>query len=379
MKIKWFSIPMEKTIIGITAVCSLVLMTACKSSHPEENEDDTKKFSMTDSLYKKATFDTVKSEAVLNELILSGKITFNEDKVARVYSLASGHVSDVKASLGDYVEAGQMLAEIQSTDMAGVSNDLSAAQSDLAIAKKNLEAAEDMHKSGLLSEQEYTEKQQDYQKALASLNKSKQVMSIYGRSSSNENTAGYIIKAPISGFIVEKNVTPGTEVRPDESTNLFTISDLKDVWAVANEYETDIAKVQPGYDAKVTTLSYGDKEFSGKIDKVGNILNPETKVLNLKIRLQNPDYLLKPGMFARITVHYPENRKMLSIPSVSIIFDENKTYVVLYKGKNDVRMQQVTVYKSLNGRSYILDGGVKENDVIITQYGLYIFTALKKQ
>src|ERR1017187_7259843 len=146
MKIKWFSNLLEKITFSILAIITLIFMNSCKA---KQEEDVNKQYCITDL---KVTLDTVKSKTVMNELVLSGKITFNEDKVVKVYSLASGHVQEVKVSLGDYVEKGQILVEIQSSDVAGSSNDMIAAQSDVTVAKKNLDASEDMHKSGLLSE-----------------------------------------------------------------------------------------------------------------------------------------------------------------------------------------------------------------------------------
>ena len=79
----------------------------------------------------------------------------------------------------------------------------------------------------------------------------------------NDSTgSGYVIKSPISGFVVEKNVTAGMDLRPDANDNLFTISDLKELWATANVYETDISKIKAGSDAEVATLSYPDKKYS---------------------------------------------------------------------------------------------------------------------
>ncbi|HEY4799210.1 MAG TPA: efflux RND transporter periplasmic adaptor subunit [Bacteroidia bacterium] len=369
----------KKLLMPFAALCFTLF--SCERKNEEAN-DDNKKFCMTDSLLQAVTFDTVKSESVINELILSGKITADEEKQVKVFPLAGGHVAEVKASLGDYVEAGQVLVVIHSADLAGYQSEFTAAQSDLAIAKKNLDVAEDMYKNGLSSEVEHITAQKEYQKALSQFNKVSEVLRIYGSSGKDGDAggnSGYLIKAPISGFIVEKNVNTGQEVRPDDATNLFTISDLKDVWAVANVYESDIAKVQLNYDADVTTMSYGDKNFSGKVNKISSILNPDTKVLNVKIKLQNPDNLLKPGLFARITIRYPEDKKMLSIPPSSVIFDDNKNYVVKYKGKCDVAMQQVTVLKSSNNRSYIQNENIALNDVVVSKGGLFVFTALKKR
>jgi membrane fusion protein, heavy metal efflux system len=205
------------------------------------------------------------------------------------------------------------------------------------------------------------------------------VLKIYGGEGGATDPAGsaYRIKAPISGFIVEKNVNTGMELRADDAENLFTISDLKDVWATANVYETDIAKIKQGDDAEITTLSYPDKKFSGKVERISNILNPETNVMSVKIRLKNPDYTLKPGMYANISILFPSSEKKLVIPSNSVLFDDGKNYVVLFKKQCDVSMQTVIVYKQVNDKTYVENGSLHEGDLVISQNGLFVFTALK--
>ena len=364
---------MKNKIILYLAIA--LAATGCTNSHSNEI-DKSNVYCLPDSLLNMITIDTVKKENVMGELTLSGKITFNEEKVIKVYPLASGHVLEVKATLGDYVTEGQLLALVRSADVAGILNDASAAKFDLEIAKKNMEATEDLYKNGISSEKDFITAQKSYQKAEALFNKSQEIMKLYG--GDDKNLSGYYIKAPISGFIVEKKINEGMEIRSDAGDNIFTISDLKDVWTLANVYETDIAKLKVGFEANVTTLSYGEKIFKGKIDKVFNVLNPDTKVLNVRIKLDNPDYALKPGMYAHISIEYPENKTMLTVPTSSVIFDENNNYVVGYKNKCKVRMEKINVYKTLNDNTFIEDGNISENETIITQNSLYVFTALKK-
>ena len=92
--------------------------------------------------------------------------------------------------------------------------------------------------------------------------------------------------------MVQKNVTAGMDLRPDANDNLFTISDLKELWATANVYETDIPKISTGSDADVVTLSYPGKQFKGKVERISNVLDPETKAMSVKIRMDNKDLLL---------------------------------------------------------------------------------------
>jgi len=368
-----------KHIFFLLAVIETTQFASC-GLKTEATYDNTTSFCIPDSLMKNITLDTVRSEYVMSDLKLSGKITFNEDEVVKVFPLVSGHVADVKVSLGDYVQKGQLLATVRSSDMAGYFNEYRAAESELAIAKKNMEVTADMRSSGVSSEKDYLTAQSEYQKALAELNKVREVLKIYGGSMSRKDSAGsaYMIKAPIGGFIVEKNVNTGMELRADDANNLFTISDLKEVWATANVYETDISKIRKGGEAEVTTLSYPDRKFSGKVERISNLLNPETNVMSVKIRLNNPDYTLKPGMFANISILFPGTEKKLVIPSRSVLFDDGKNYVVLFKKQCDVSTQTISVYKPVDDKTYIDAGTLREGDVVVSQNGLFVFTALKK-
>jgi cobalt-zinc-cadmium efflux system membrane fusion protein len=370
----------NKSILLFPILITGMIFTSCSRKDPEETSIR-EAFCIPDSLMKNISLDTVKSESLMSELKLSGKITFNEDHVVKVFPLVSGDVTDEKVSLGDYVEKGQLLAAIRSSDMANYFNEYKSAQSELAIAKKNMEVTADMLSSGISSEKDYLTAQNDYQKALAQFNKVNEVLKIYGSSNQANDSigSGYSIKAPISGFIVEKKITAGMELRADAADNLFTISDLKDVWAVANVYESDISKIKTGSETQITTLSYPDKIFSGKVERISNIIDPETKVLSVKIRLDNPDYVLKPGMFANISILFPETKKMFVVPIKSVLFDDNKNYVLHFKKRCDVDMQQVNIFKTFNDHYYLEEDSLHEGDLVIGRNGLFILTALLKQ
>jgi membrane fusion protein, heavy metal efflux system len=369
---------LKKVFIGLGALLEILFMCSC-SNHALPDKTGEQVFCIPDSLLQNITFDTIRSQSVVSELALSGKITFNEDRVAKIFPLVSGHVSDVKVTLGDYVEKGTVLAIIRSSDMANYFNDYKSSQSELAIAKKNLEVTGNMQSSGVSSEKDYLVAQNEYQKSLAQFNKIKEVLKINGSTISINDSSGssYIIKAPISGYIVEKNLNIGMDLRSDANDNLFTISDLNEVWATASVFETDISKIQVGSSAEISTISYPDKIFLGKVSRISNILDPETKVMNVKIHLENKDYKLKPGMFANIRIRLEEHKKMFSLKSNAIIFDEGKSYVLRYRGKCKVTVQQVAVYKSLNDLNYIECDSLKEGDITIAQNGLFIFTALR--
>lgn len=358
---------------------SAELFSSCDKAATVENEAE-KEFCIPDSLMKNISFDTLKTESVMSTLRLSGKIACNDDHVINIFPLVGGHVTKVQVSLGDYVKKGALLAVVRSSDMANYLNDFKSAKSELVVAKKNLEVAEEMKNSGVSSEKDYIISEGEFQKAIARFNHVNEIMHIYGSSAEESDSAGssYLIKSPIDGFIVEKNVNAGMELRADDANRLFTISDLKEVWATANVYESDIAGLKLGDNVEITTLSYPDRKFTGKVERIANMLNPETNAITVKIRLSNADYSLKPGMFANISVFFPEQQNMFVVPSRSVLFDDNKSYIVLFHKRCDVDMKQVKVYKTFNEKCYILADSIQEGALTIAGNGLFVFTALKK-
>jgi cobalt-zinc-cadmium efflux system membrane fusion protein len=361
---------MKKQIIYVGL--ALISLTACQDKKTGTME--TKQVCISDSLQKMIKIDTAKSTPMKDELTLSGEVSFDENKVVKVFPFTSGQVIEVKVSLGDKVTKGQTLAVIRSADVAGSYTDLSATKSDLAINKRQLEQAEYLYKNGISSERDYTEAKENYNKAVAANSKVRDQIAING--GGNTNASGsLVIKAPGSGYIVEKNISAGNFIRPDNSSSLFTISDMKDVWIWANVFETDIAKVKKGYDAKITTLAYPDKTFNGKIDEISSVLDPDNKVMKVRVALDNKDMLLKPEMFTNVLISNKEGSSSVAIPSSAVIFDSSKNFVVVYNSKCDLQVRAVSVIKTVDDITYIASG-LKPGDKVISKSQLLLYNAL---
>ena len=352
------------------ALVGSVLLQSC-SSEANKPVAEKEKFAIPDTVMKTLRIDTVKTSQLINAITLTGKVGSDDDHVIPVNALVTGNVQDVKVMLGDYVKAGQTLAIIRSAEMAGYGNDLINAQSNLRIAETNLQKTKDLYKSGLASMTDSLNAEVSVQQAKSELNRVQQVLKINGGSTQGE----FIIKAPISGFIVQKSAINNMAIRSDNSTSLFTISDLKDVWIQANVYESNISLIKQGESVDVSTLAYPGKVFKGRIDKVMNVLDPASKVMKVRVVLPNPEYLLKPEMYASITVSAKENTQALSIPSQALIFDHSQYYVLVYNSKTDVKITPVQVINTVGERTY-LASGVNNGDKVITTQAILIYNAL---
>ncbi len=351
---------------------SAVLVYSCKQE--EKKADVKKQVCVSDSMRTRITLDTAVLSNISNELQLSGEVGFNENKVVKVFPFSSGQVLEVKVSLGDRVSAGQVLAVMKSADIAGNYSDLKTTNSDIAIAKRQMENSKSLYEKGISSEKEYEEAKENYMKALTANQKINDALRING--GGNTNASGrFMIKAPIGGYIVEKKANAGNFIRPDNADNLFTISDLKDVWVWANVFETDIAKIHEGYTALVKTLAYPDKVFRGKVDKISEVLNPDNKVMRIRINLPNSGLLLKPEMFTNVLIENTEQSKAVTIPADAMVFEGGKNYVVIYKDKCDLKLSEVHVIKTENNRAYI-SSGLNAGDIIISKNQVLFYTAI---
>jgi cobalt-zinc-cadmium efflux system membrane fusion protein len=350
------------------------LLSGCQSGATATNTSDDKPV----NLLASAKFDTAKLMPVTNELNLTGKITFNQDKVVKVFPLVGGHIEAVKADLGDYVQKGQTLAIIRSGEMADVEQQASAARGQLAVAQKNSQVTEDMAQGGLSSQRDVVAAREQLQAAKGELNRVNERRSILG----GRGSSVYIVKAPVSGYVVEKTASPGMELRSDDPENLFTISNLDHVWVLANVYESDLANVHEGDPARITTLSYPDKVYQGRIDKVFNVLDPESKTEKVRITLSNPSdgtagNMLKPEMFANVSVQYPGNDRRVAIPAKAIVFADSRNFVVIANAQNQPVVREVDPFKTIGTTTY-LNSGVKAGERVVTQNQLLIYTALGK-
>jgi len=356
-------------------VAALVVMASCTSK--KEVHEDSKKFVLSDTMRRMITIDSVGTCFVDDALTLSGEVGFDENNVVKIFPRSSGQVLESKVSLGDRVSEGQVLAQIKSADVAGNYADLNSADADVTIAKRQQDNTADLYKNGIASEKDLIEAQQNYQKALSARSKISSMLSINGGKNTNAGGA-YVLTSPINGFIVEKKVNAGSFIRPDMGDYLFTISDLKDVWIWANVFEADISKVQEGNQVQVTTLAYPDKVFTGRIDKISEVLDPANKALRVRIRLANDNLLLKPQMFARVMVTSRESRRSSCIPATAVITQDGKNYVIVYNSDSDIQVKEISVMKTIGDVMYI-NSGLQPGQKIVTKNQLLLYNALAEQ
>jgi cobalt-zinc-cadmium efflux system membrane fusion protein len=357
------------SVYGILLSGMVIGFVSC--SHKEAAPAEQSGYIIPDTVLKTLLIDTVKMANMTNSIRFNGVVDFNTDKVANIFPLVTGNVQDIKVQLGDYVKAGQVLGVVKSAEVANLNSTLTTAETNVKLNASLLARQQDMAKSGLASQVDVTTAKVNYEQAVAAKTAAEKVLSINGNNQNGE----YIIKSPIDGFVVQKNVTNGMAIRSDNSTSLFTVSDLKEVWVQANVYEANINSVHQGDNVDVTTITNPDRMYTGKIDKIMNTLDPTNRVMKIRVVLPNTDYSLKPQMFATVTVSNDLDRQAISVPLGALVFDHSQYYVLVYKSAKDVEIRSVDII-SENAKTAYIKAGVTPGEMVIGSNAILIYGAL---
>lgn len=352
----------------ITFILSVVLFAACKHG-PEKPPED--KFVMTDTMMNRCQFTKAKMENVRDQLKLFGKIAADNSRLAQVYPVMGGSVIKINVELGDRVKQGDVLAVVRSGDVAELKKEKLDAASNLAVAEKNLNVQRDLFAGKLTSEKDVIAAEKELEKAKAEVARLDEVFGIFQLNGS----ATYNITAPISGYIVFKDINQNELLRNDKSGVVFSIAEIDEVWALANVNESDIAKIHEGYEAEVQTIAYPNEVFKGKVDRIFNAIDPETKAMKALVKIKNNDLKLKPEMNATVILNFTEDQKMVAVPSSAVIFDKSKNWVMVFKDREHIETRRIQVYHQLSDICYI-SSGLQEGETVISKNALLIYDAL---
>lgn len=361
----------SKPISFLSAIAIFLFTVSCSESKKEEAPKEIKGFELSNTMLQTTTFAKAEKKYVEDQFNFFGKISADKNNYIDVYPLVGGNVLSVNAELGDYVQKGQVLATIRSTELAEVQKDVSDARNDLVVAQNNLRVAREMYEGKLNTEKDVLEAQSQVQKAKDALQRATAVSTVYNVKKGNI----YTVLAPISGYIVDKNITKNMQLRSDRSDNIFDVANTSNVWAIVNVNEADIDKISLGMRAEVSTLSYPDKIFYGRIDKIFKIIDPETNAMQARVVLDNTQGLLIPESKATIKITSTENSMALAIPSEAVIFDNNRYFVVVYKSRTDIKVKEIKILKQNSETTYVSDG-LFEGETVITHNQLLIYRSL---
>lgn len=303
---------------------------------------------------------------IADELHVNGVVAPDVNRSVPVLSLSGGRVVEVPVRLGDDVKKGQVLLRISSPDVSSAFSDFEKFRADEALARRQLERAQLLYQRGAIAAKDLEVAQDAAEKAKADLNNATHRLRILG-ADANRPSPVLEVRAPISGTIVEQNVTGGTGVRSiDNSPNLFTIADLTHVWILCDVYENSLSRVNVGDIAEVTPNAYPERKFSGPVGNIGRVLDPNTRSAKVRIELHNPGRLLRSGMFVVATFRSQKPLPRVVLPTSAVVRLHDKDWVFVPSGGNRFRRLEVQLGKVLPDASQEVLSGLNPGDKVVS-------------
>ena len=366
----------------IVSVCWVVIMltlSACGNheevgvSATEANSAQPKEVKKPAGLEERIRTAEVSLEPAQSGLTLSGKIAYGEDRYSRISSALQGRVLKVHAKLGDHVRPRDILATIESPEIASAYSEFIKEHSDLSFAKRAFELAKDLYNIKALAQKDLKQAENDFIKAQAEFRRAgKRLLALQVPSEELKKpieqqtiTSQYQIRSPIAGTVVERTITPGQTVGGDPNQVLFVVADLAKVQVVADVYEKDLGLFKVGQSATVTVESYPGVTFPAVVASIGDVVDPATRTIKIRAWVNNQDLRLKPEMFARLNVKVTDDLPYPLIPQEAVLEIDGKMYVYVMQD-NRPQKREVKIGHPAEGKVAILEG-LQPGERIVTQ------------
>ena len=303
---------------------------------------------------------------------LTGRLVWNEDVTVRVFTPFSGRVRKLLAELNEPVTNGEPLAEIQSADFGQAQADASTAQSDFRRAQQTLERTRDLFEHGAAPRKDLESAEADFAAARAEKERAESRLAIYGVTANSVNP-NFLLPSPLDGVLVERNVTPGQEVRPDQmlanvpqfTAPLFIVTDPTKLWVWLDVTEIHLPLVHKGQELLIHSKAFPNQVFKGRLDMIGDSLDPVTRTVRARGSIENPSKLLKAELY--VTVEIPDAvPSSLQVPSKAVFLRDNQYYVFLETAAGQYQRQPVKLGSEREGKVAILDG-LKQGQRLVTE------------
>ena len=374
------------TMKAFCAIAGLALVSACGRSGDSADvaaaASKPSNATLTAVQQTRIHIDTVASAQFEPSVLTTGTVAFNGDRSTQVLSPLSGPVTRLLVQPGAVVSSGAALATVASPDFAAAINNYRKAVATAANMQRIADQDLQLFKTDALSRRERDQAQTDAAAAVAdresalqqirSLGVDPSLLSGTGVTGAAANIPG-MIRAPISGTVVERLITPGQLLQAG-TTPAFTIADLSSVWVMASVFETDLASVHKGEHATVTS-DVSAAPFDGTVDYVGALVDPATRATSVRLAVRNRNDLLKRDMYVKVTIQADHQRTGILVPTDAVLRDEqNLPFVFIASGavpKMEYARRRVVLGARVGDR-YEITSGLSVGDRVVAEGALFL-------
>ncbi len=320
-------------------------------------------------MLKQIKFEAAKIIPIKRTLDIPGSIEVKQKLLARIGSPVQGRIIEINGELGNTVKQGDVLAVINSTELAKQQLAYIKSVQMVELKTKAYERAVLLFDADVVSEAQKLERKTELSSAKADMEASKDQLFVMGMTvaeieaikSETQIDAITNIVAKIDGKIIKKNVNVGQVVDPTE--DIFTIAMLNEVWGVAQIPERQIGFLKEGDDLLIDVPAYEDKLVEGKITYLGDIVDPVTRTVTIRTEIDNNHGLLKPDMLITMKVSGMKIEKV-GVPINAIVSIDDIPNIFVKTGKNKFLLRPVTL--GIKNKEFVhIDDGLLEGEEVV--------------
>ena len=310
------------------------------------------------------------AQAVNGRLTLPGVVEADPAHTAAILTPLAGRVRELKVALGDRVAAGQVLATIDSPDLAQAYEDNDKAADTFDLTQKNLERQEGQNRIGAASDRDLDQARSDHAQAAAEYARTQARLRAVGAAVDPKERGRWLtLRAPFAGSITTLAIAPGNMIN-DPTQPVMTIADLRTVWVTALVPEKDIGTVAKGQDTEVALAAYPGQTLRGKVLFVSDVIEADSHRNKLRIAFENANYSLKPNMFATVTL-LESQRPRVILPTSALLMNNDRTSVFVATAPW-VFQRRVVEPDLEEGPTVVIASGVEAGEQVVVKGGILL-------
>ena len=359
---------------AVILLCVVIFASCQKSEAPPPApshfiSNDTIHINPESRLFASLAFATASKELFSRQIEAPAQIVFDPTQLAFVILPFPGRVVNSHVRLGQSVRAGTPLFEVASADFIEVQRDFFQSQSERDLAHRNLERTKQLHENGVASQRDLEEATNEFRIADEEFRNVTAAAKIFHSDPKNMRVGEpLVIRSPIAGEVIDNNVVLGQFFNEEE--NAVTVANLQTMWIEAHISERDIRFVHIGSTIQLRVNAYPDKVFSATIFQISEMVDEETRMINVRAECENPGNLLKAGMFASVVI--PANPQLrIIVPKTAIMQGERQNFVFVRTSETTVVKRYVVVETTVEGRA-VISSGLQANEQVVSSGGIYI-------
>jgi membrane fusion protein, heavy metal efflux system len=316
-------------------------------------------------------------------MALAGRLLWDENATVRVFSPFAGIVRKLLVEVNQSVMKGAPLAEIQSSEFGQALAEARKAESDFRRTERSLNRVRELATHGAAASKDVEAAEADFASAQAEKERTEARLAIYGASVGSSEQS-FLLPSPLAGVVVERNVNPGQEVRPDQmlanlaqfTAPLFVVTDPARLWIQIDATEIDLPYLRPGRKLTFTSRAFPGQTFTGRVDVVSEFIDPATRTIKVRGTVDNTERLLKAEMF--VTVNLPQDQTSgVTVPSKAVFLKGEKHYVFVEHQPGEFSRHEVQLGTEQGGRIVVL-AGVQPGERVVTDGCILLQQTLKE-